>query len=1626
MLSVETADRIFKAMEVPDWVMYSGAQKTYQVFGPAADALKEAMLLNFPVLHRLVQLVENNTHPLARRLPCLDPFYVFFGILCYSGMMAVAYAVGRLAGKRAYKMFGMLHNFFLFALSLYMCLGFAIGARAANYSLWNNAAGTSPVEWRIAKIGWIFYLSKIPEWNDTVLMLLKQNYRQVSFLHVYHHISVFIIWWCAARVAPSGDVYYCAMVNSGIHVIMYGYYFLTLLFPTGPVRDQLNKCKFIITKGQMTQFVFNCCQSVYDLVYLPRSELRYSPFLLQLLFWYMITLLILFGNYFIKNSRMTAKGKKTGKAKAASPKSVAAGSGMTNAQKQAMKKEETIEKMPPLPPLPLFLFTPPFCDLFKFATPSGGYSGSSSLFAIFPFLARLRRGRRRERPALMGDAGTSTTTDGAHLTTAHMRRPTTVFLYHCLRCSTPVPPRDPSASRGVGEANPRGYSRRFAVRTHLGASNPLHPLSALGLLFGGWFRRRDSGALSFKTAACRSTSSSVRAVRRRKLSTCLILRREAPHEEDITLVFLRCPKRADRTTHSCGNIVRYIHYLILSTIAKLRTLFGFIAYILVITGPLPDEKEIYHGIQLLQSRNNSQFLRWLDVNETLYVVDVCGNTLLHWAAALGDLKVVAHLIDEGLDINARNAVGSTPILCAAASCRNPGAVIDCFMRRGANTDVVNLRNETMYSLLEQRNLQMLSSMFQLLKTGMEDCPKLFTSSGVAKGGGVPFAQRGQLGSGEAILPINNTVHFKREGTTDFSGTMDGTGTDTILSNSYGVGYLGGSYNVFTYSSASEAQGAMGCNGTCPASRRLIDKDRRMCLLEEELGRAKIISEYWVDLFFLTYEGTAPLGSDLELYENIPLDEPLPDNVERVVGERFANGQRWLLVQWRDEGGVPLPVGEEEWVTLPEVKHCEAVCEYFLTCDQTVSSEVTMENSSMQSSQTPRALDPKEREELEMELLKIAQRKLESPSSSMRRSPATSAPKGSQHTSPCTSTSSAMQDRNSPRKSPRRSTGSGLFSSGLSSSNDLRRLEPPSSGRFKIQIPPSVQNSSRDLSPLHNPPVAARNASPKMDLSRKPTLPRTPSQVQLSKTPAVIPPLPPVPMNHYNIVIPEEVEKPAKEPEPPGTGSRPGSRRDEPGSLGETWKNASFNNTVSSTNSEMYIPTLGEIAMKGGYKPLGVDTPPRPTSGTRAFRNLFVKEDIGYTPTNLRPQYRRGNVVLSNRQKQQYNFLRQISVIENSSRYCLTRFKPNETLLGFLASCTATIFHNARLCDTVILMLSVRRIAFDFSFFLSFYFHTFCVGQDGALLCVNSFGAVLLNSHFKNTLVLFTISATQLLYWGQGAIQTYWMSVPMDRLRQCIAELEVAKSHLHAKNSEMEKKIAGRFQQLQQQLHQRNSHASLPSPIPRSHWGRIVSASRDDELPRLDQPSHRGSAATRISSAMTSADDKTDSSLLHMLNRIEACRKSLDDRFHDRRSPSPLAATPRTAAPAARRRVKFRSPAIQTESDERPDHFTPTTTRPFNSGGIKFCADAHFNRCIDAMRSSNCFEQQGAEGIVLAAGDTHICALSHFSAIVKKTRTEYQQQQLHRRDVFSPTSRFHLFMMFHAVPALALSLSSLFP
>jgi len=258
----------------------------------------------------------------------MSPFTCLGLIVAYLVVIAGLVQWMKNREKFQLKTFSLLHNIFLTALSAYMAFFVALEAIKRGYSLFGNSLDRTPTGNRMAELIWLFYVSKIAEFGDTVIMALKKNNHQISFLHVYHHTSIFFIWWIICYFAPGGESYFSAALNSFIHVLMYGYYLWSSL--AGKPKDEKRPrptepayYKRYITNMQMLQFTVMFIQAVSDLFIAPPKD--YPKFAAWILFYYMMTMLGLFANFYIgaylrggkkrqAAAEAAATGKKDGKA----------------------------------------------------------------------------------------------------------------------------------------------------------------------------------------------------------------------------------------------------------------------------------------------------------------------------------------------------------------------------------------------------------------------------------------------------------------------------------------------------------------------------------------------------------------------------------------------------------------------------------------------------------------------------------------------------------------------------------------------------------------------------------------------------------------------------------------------------------------------------------------------------------------------------------------------------------------------------------------------------------------------------------------------------------------------------------------------------------------------------------------------------------------------------------------------------------------------------------------------------------------------------------------------------------------------------------------------------------------
>lgn len=151
----------------------------------------------------------------------------------------------------------------------------------------------------MAKVLWLFYISKILDFMDTFFIVMGCKWRQLSFLHVYHHTTIFLFYWLNLQVNYDGDIYLTIVLNGLIHAMMYTYYFVSL-------HTHNIWWKSFLTLGQMIQFCIMITQAL--ILTIGGCDAGYPPKVIKVYCGYIMSLLFLFAQFF--NNSYVKKSKK--------------------------------------------------------------------------------------------------------------------------------------------------------------------------------------------------------------------------------------------------------------------------------------------------------------------------------------------------------------------------------------------------------------------------------------------------------------------------------------------------------------------------------------------------------------------------------------------------------------------------------------------------------------------------------------------------------------------------------------------------------------------------------------------------------------------------------------------------------------------------------------------------------------------------------------------------------------------------------------------------------------------------------------------------------------------------------------------------------------------------------------------------------------------------------------------------------------------------------------------------------------------------------------------------------------------------------------------------------------------
>jgi len=195
----------------------------------------------------------------------------------------------KLIGKREPYALKFLYNLVQVALCSYMAIEAVFLAYRNGYGVVCNAAHFDKPP--MANLIWLFYLSKVLDFFDTFFIILGQKHAQLSFLHVYHHATIFLMYWANLNINYDGDVYLTVVLNGLIHAVMYTYYFVSM-------HTKEVWWKRYLTQMQMVQFTCMMIQAVMMRFVCPENP---AGTMTTVYFFYIGTLFALFMHFYLRS-----------------------------------------------------------------------------------------------------------------------------------------------------------------------------------------------------------------------------------------------------------------------------------------------------------------------------------------------------------------------------------------------------------------------------------------------------------------------------------------------------------------------------------------------------------------------------------------------------------------------------------------------------------------------------------------------------------------------------------------------------------------------------------------------------------------------------------------------------------------------------------------------------------------------------------------------------------------------------------------------------------------------------------------------------------------------------------------------------------------------------------------------------------------------------------------------------------------------------------------------------------------------------------------------------------------------------------------------------------------------------
>lgn len=234
-----------------------------------------------------------NDLPLVRSpvlIPAILVSYLYFVVKCGPQYMKDRKPYDLKTFVKYYNIFQIISNAYIVTrlLSLGLITEMSVICSIPDFSY-------DPIPMQMSFLFWLTLQLKLIDLVETAVFVLRKKDRQISFLHLYHHVSTVLITWLITKYIPVVLAAFVILVNSTVHVVMYTYYYFSAMGDKAP--KILKTVKPFITIMQMVQFIILILQNVMTL--LPSCPVTRIPGTVSII--NLIINFTLFYNFYRKN-----------------------------------------------------------------------------------------------------------------------------------------------------------------------------------------------------------------------------------------------------------------------------------------------------------------------------------------------------------------------------------------------------------------------------------------------------------------------------------------------------------------------------------------------------------------------------------------------------------------------------------------------------------------------------------------------------------------------------------------------------------------------------------------------------------------------------------------------------------------------------------------------------------------------------------------------------------------------------------------------------------------------------------------------------------------------------------------------------------------------------------------------------------------------------------------------------------------------------------------------------------------------------------------------------------------------------------------------------------------------------